>query len=142
MGFARKSFSTKALYFHYKSMCKNNYLKYLKSGADVTYKKYLYAMRGLLNARWVAQKGTLPPIGFMETLAGLDGIIPEHILARLRTIITLKARGKEKEILQNIGPFDAYIESFLGDDSEVPPEKTSRDLALLDAELRKIVLRR
>ena len=39
--FAIKNFNKISLYHHYKSMCRNNYLKYLKSGNLVTYKKYL-----------------------------------------------------------------------------------------------------
>ena len=39
---AEKNFSKISLYHHYKSMCRNNYLKYLKSGNKVTYKQYLY----------------------------------------------------------------------------------------------------
>src|SRR3989338_3700391 len=53
INYATKQFKPISLYFHYKSMCRQNYVKYLKSGNEVTYKKYLYAMRGLVNSKHV-----------------------------------------------------------------------------------------
>ena len=39
---AKSSFKHISLYHHYKSMCRQNYLKYLNTRKLVTYKKYLY----------------------------------------------------------------------------------------------------
>lgn len=139
--FAINNFNKISLYHHYKSMCKNNYIKYLKSGSAVTYKKYLYAYRGLINAKWVVYKKTIPPIIFTEALRGMKGIIPDSILKKLNTIISLKSEGKEKEIIQNIVEMDKYIENFLKNTSEVPTEKTHATLNDLNKELRKIVIK-
>ncbi|MBW3015768.1 nucleotidyltransferase domain-containing protein [Candidatus Woesearchaeota archaeon] len=138
--FATKNFNSISLYHHYKSMCRNNYLKYLKSGDLVTYKKYLYAFRGLINAKWVAHKKTIPPIIFRDALKEMKGILPDYILKKLNEIIKLKSKGKEKQIIQNIVKMDEYIEEFLKDDSEAPKEKAHATLNELNAELRKIVL--
>ena len=138
--FAVKNFSKISLYHHYKSMCRNNYLKYIKSGNLLTYKKYLYAYRGLINAKWVAHKNSVPPIIFRDALTRMNGVIPEHISNKLNDIINLKSTGKEKDIIQNVVEMDAYIESFLKDDSEAPTEKTHATLNELNGELRKIVL--
>ncbi len=138
--FATSNFNKISLYHHYKSMCRNNYLKYLKSGDLVTYKKYLYAYRGLVNAKWVVHKKSIPPIIFSEALSGMEGIIPENVLKKLREIIALKAQGREKEIIQNIVEMDDYIEGFLKDDSEAPAEKPHATLNELNAEIRKILL--
>ena len=116
-----------------------NYLKYLKSGADVTYKRYLYAFRGLINAKWVAYNKDIPPINFDETLSKSISIIPEFILRKLYTIIKLKLEGREKEIVENIVKMDEYTELFLKDDLEAPNEKPHSTLNELNAELRKIV---
>lgn len=102
-----------ALFHHYRSMCKQNYLKYLKSGNLVTYKKYLYAMRGLINAKYVKKYGQIPPIIFKDTITDLSSIIPEEISKKLFEIIRLKKKGKEKDIIQNIVRMDSYIENFL-----------------------------
>ena len=123
-------------------MCRNNYLKYLKSGDEVTYKRYLYAFRGLVNAKWVVHKRTIPPIVFIEALKDMNDVVPNFILKKIHEIIKLKSQGKEKEITQNIVKIDNYIEDFLKDDSEAPTEKSHSTLNELNAELRRIVLNR
>ncbi|HLD02503.1 MAG TPA: nucleotidyltransferase domain-containing protein [Candidatus Nanoarchaeia archaeon] len=138
--YAMNNFSRIALYHHYKSMCRQNYLKYLKSGELVTYKKYLYAFRGLVNAKWIAHKNALPPTDFPETLRKVKNLIPLSVIKKLEDIIALKSEGKEKEIIQNIVSMDSYIESFLKDDTEAPKEKSHSTLNALNKELRKIVL--
>ncbi len=81
--FALENFSKVSLYHHYKSMCRNNYLKYLKSGIEVTYKIYLYAFRGLVNAKWVAHKHTIPPISFLEALSKGANLIDKEVLKKV-----------------------------------------------------------
>lgn len=138
--FIIKNFNKISLYHHYKSMCRNNYLKYLKSGNEVTYKKYLYAFRGLINAKWVAHKKSIPPIVFPETLDKIKDFVDPEISKMLKEIISLKSQGKEKDIIQNEVKLDTYIENFLKDDSEAPKEKSHATLNELNEELKKIVL--
>ncbi|MDP3765160.1 MAG: nucleotidyltransferase domain-containing protein [Nanoarchaeota archaeon] len=138
--FAIKNFNWISLYHHYKSMCRMNYLKYLKSGNNVTYKKYLYAYRGLVNAKWVAHKKNLPPIKFGDAIKEMGGIIPISVLNKLNEIIKLKSQGKEKDIVQNIVVMDSYIEQFLKDDAEAPKEKNHSTLNDLNNELQRIIL--
>ena len=66
--FIHKNFNPAAIFYHYVSKCKQNYLKYIKSKNKITYKKYLYAMRGLLNALWVKKLKGIPPINFNVSL--------------------------------------------------------------------------
>lgn len=138
--FAVENFNKVSLYYHYKSMCRNNYLKFLKTRSLVTYKTYLYAYRGLINAKWVVYKKTVPPIIFHDTIKEMKGIIPNVVLNKLNEIIKLKSEGKEKDIIQNIVEMDKYIEEFLKDDSEAPTEKSHARPDELNKELRKIVL--
>ena len=138
--FALEHFNKIALYHHYKSMCRANYLKYLKSRGEVTYKKYLYSYRGLVNAKWVVFKQSIPPIIFTDALKEMKGVLPSHILEKLYRIIKLKSQGKEKDIIQNISILDSYIESFLKDDKEAPRDKSHATHNELNKELRKIIL--
>ncbi|MBT7902545.1 hypothetical protein HN587_01690 [Candidatus Woesearchaeota archaeon] len=138
--FAKNCFSKKSLYFHYKSLCKNNYIKYLKTGTFVTHKKYLYAYRGLINAKWVVVHESIPPIKFLDALAGMKEIIPDIVIEKLKKIIELKKEGKEKDKVANIKEMDSYIEEFLKNDSEAPTEKSFATLNDLNSELRKIVI--
>ena len=84
--FAAKNFSKISLYHHYKSLCRNNYLKYLKSGSEITYKRYLYAFRGLVNAKWVAHKKTIPPISFLQTVKESKNILPDQIINKIKDV--------------------------------------------------------
>ena len=111
--FAQNHFNPKALYWHYKSMCKSNYLKYIKSSEGVTYKRYLYAMRGLVNAQYVMNENCIPPIAFPVTLALMKDELPEHVYKTLSDIIEFKKQSKEKNIVKNVVQIDNYIESQL-----------------------------
>lgn len=104
-----------ALYYHYRSMCNQNYNKYIDSGNLVTYKKYLYAMRGLVSAEYIRTYGRLPSIKFPDVLKEIRGfnVIPDRIIDELEEIIRLKKEMKEKQIVQNYRHMDEYIESFL-----------------------------
>ena len=129
-----------ALYYHYKSMCKQNYLKYLKTGECVSYKKYLYAFRGLVNARWVATNGTIPPIRFEEAFERMKDKFPKNIVEDVEEVIRLKRESNEKEIVQNNPRIDNYIEESLKDNSDAP-ENTKRPVTttMLDREIYKQV---
>jgi len=139
INFAKKQFNPISLYWHYKSMCKQNYLKYLKSGKTVTYKKYLYAMRGLVNAKFVAQHNTLPDIDFTKTLEKTEEILLKNVKDKLKRIIELKKDSREKTIVLKISKIDDYIESFLKNDDDCPKTKRPTSLNNLNSELRKIL---
>ncbi len=140
--FALNHFNQNTLYYHYQSLCKQNYLKYLKTGSQVTYKKYLYTYRGLLNAVWVKENGTIPPINFQETLEKMTTLIPKSILEQVKHIIKLKQQGKEKETIQNLTHMDDYIEKFLKEKIELEKEYTPKDIEILNKELLYLLLKR
>ncbi len=148
--YAENQFKRISLYYHYKSMCKQNYLKYLKSGNLVTYKKYLYAMRGLVNAKFITWDVGLPKIDFNETLREIFNmqltgwykpILPSNIIKELWKIIELKKQQKEKDIVKNVVKIDNYIESFLKDDSNAPENKRLNTDNDLDKFIKKEILK-
>ncbi len=136
---ALTQFDPSALFYHYQSMCKQNYEKYLACKQMVTYKKYLYAMRGLVNAKYIRATEKLPSIQFPETLEKMKNIIPKEIIEELQDTICKKKEGKEKEIIKNIVQYDTFIEKFLNEEKTVlVGSPISKEL--IDQELRKIVL--
>jgi uncharacterized protein len=137
--FAMKNFNPISLYFHYKSSSRNNYEKYIKSGNHVTHKKYLYAYRGLVNAKWIVHKGTVPPIVFMEALDGLKKYIPAQVASELKKIIKIKSSGKEKDEIQRLPVLDSYAERFLKSDAEAPAKRERSSLDALNKEIKKIL---
>jgi hypothetical protein len=112
--FIENNYNPTALYYHYKSMGKQNYLKYIKSLDYLSYKKYLYAMRGLLNAQYVVDKNQIPPINFNEIVNQMNEI--NVIKNKLLNIIYLKKHGQEENRVGVIKEFDNYIEHMLKKD--------------------------
>lgn len=88
-------------------------------------------MRGLINAKYVVEYKTIPPVKFMMALE-LTTLVPLNITKRIKEIITLKKTGKEKSIVENIVKFDEYIESELKSDEERPIGKKMFPVILLD----------
>lgn len=137
---ALTEFDPAALYYHYKSMCRFNYGKYLASKQEVTYKKYLYALRGAINAQYVLNRRKLPPIDFLKCLDQSKGFVPVEIIGKLKEIIHLKKLGIESQIIQNIPLYDQYIEKFLNDETNFFSKKLiSEDK--INKEIHKILLK-
>jgi uncharacterized protein len=134
---ALTNFNPRALYYHYKSMCRKNYEKYLTSNKQVSYKKYLYSMRGLVNAKYVAKTGKLPKIRFPEMLT--KELLSQKVLTELQDTIEKKKIGNEKEIIKNNRTYDDYIENFLKKDLAVEERKI--DTATINRELQRIVMK-
>ena len=113
-------FSPKALYHHYKSMCRQNYEKYVKTDKLVTYKKYLYCMRGLVNAKGVLGTKKIPVMNFLDMLD--LGFIDRDIETKIREAIQWKKTGKEIKVIDRIKIFDEYIEEFLKEVEDIEHE--------------------
>ncbi|KKM63940.1 hypothetical protein LCGC14_1506410 [marine sediment metagenome] len=114
--FSKELFNFMSIYYHYKSMGKQNYLKYIKPQNHLaTPKKYLYACRGIICALYVKEFLELPPIKFPETLSKLYGsdCISDEILNLLLNIIDNKKSQKEKHKIENIEILDEFIEKQL-----------------------------
>lgn len=122
--FSKELFNFVSLYYHYKSMGKQNYLKYIKPQNHLaTPKKYLYTCRGIMCSLYVKEYLELPPIKFTETLNKLygDSHISDEILNLLLNIIENKKSQREKHKIENIGMLDDFIEKQLKIDEA--PEK-------------------
>ena len=137
--FASGNFSRLALFMHYKSLCRNNYMKYIHSGKNISQKKYLYVYRGLLNAMWVLYFESPPPIIFRDVLRGLEDYLPNEVSQVLLDMIEEKKRGMEKEEIERINLLDSYVERFL-DDDKVPETGGKIDTSVLDEELKHILI--
>lgn len=121
--FIDSNYSVVALFNHYKSMGKQNYLKYLKSQSLLTHKKYLYALRGIINAIYVYYNRKIPSINFNEMINSCNDIVPNDVLVKLKEIIELKKNGLEREEKNSIPLFNSYIENVLRYDYEISHSK-------------------
>lgn len=114
--FSKELFNFMSLYYHYKSMGKQNYLKYIKPQSYLsTPKKYLYTCRGIICALYVKEYLELPKIIFQDTLLRLykDKKIDEEIYQILIKIIDNKKSQIEKHTIDNINILDDFIETQL-----------------------------
>ena len=98
-----------ALAYHYRSMGKNNFYKYVVKGTDVCYKRYLYAFRGLFNAMWVVFNKSLPPAHF-EDAVKLSDFLPADIKSHILYIIQMKRTAKDKAQISRIDSLDTYLD--------------------------------
>ncbi len=114
--FSKELFNFMSLYYHYKSMGKQNYLKYIKPQSyNSTPKKYLYTCRGIICSLYVKEYLELPKIKFPETLLRLykDKKINKEIYQILIKIIENKKSQTEKHKIKNINILDTFIETQL-----------------------------
>ncbi|MBU7031409.1 MAG: nucleotidyltransferase domain-containing protein [Theionarchaea archaeon] len=137
--FAVNNFSRAALFYHYQSLSRNNFEKYIESGKQVTYKRYLYSLRGLVNALWVLHEDSVPPIIFTKAVEGLAAIIPDPISEEIHMLIEKKLKGKEKEPTPHIKNLDSYILHFIKN-LKAPEKRFHPSIDVLNSEIQRIIL--
>ncbi len=99
--FFREIVVLKELYFrkvsavnHYYHMAMNHDKRYLeKRGCEL--KRFMYHIRGLLAAKWAMDKGTYPPVPFMELVEA--EVSDDSIQRELRELVRLKSQSKEHD---------------------------------------------
>lgn len=106
-------FNPVALYYHYRSMCKSHYDKYISQERPMTLKQYLYALRGLVNAKWIEGTGKLPDISFPDQLKEMYQFLGSSTVDEICDIIEKKKKGNDKEVTEKLPFFDVRIEGFL-----------------------------
>lgn len=94
-----KEINLKALFWHYVSMGKQNYVKYVEKDKQYTYKKVLYVLRGLLSADFIYQKKQIPPLDFEDLVEKLA--FEKKIEKLLKEILRKKKERTEKDLVEN-----------------------------------------
>lgn len=103
------NFSQEKLFYHYFSLFKSSYKIDIDDKKEITYKKYLYAMRGLLNAEYVLKYDKIPPLLMRETVKAMQDDMPPEVVSKLDEVIEIKSKGLEKETILRIPVFDEYF---------------------------------
>lgn len=101
---AKEVFSPKASSDHYRGLAKQMMLGKL-SGETVRAKDYLYALRALLSASWVAKHHSPPPVPFDEMLS----LLPSDVLAEIPELLAYKARSAEGERMERWPVIDVFL---------------------------------
>ncbi len=131
---ARGIFSPRASSDHYRGLARQMVLGKLHDGT-VRAKDYLYALRAVLAAKWIAESHSIPPVPFADLYAtapaGIQSLIPE--------LLEHKARTAESERMERLPELDAFLHEFLESVTTLP--QGSGDLPSLDRLLRSEIRR-
>ena len=107
--YMNNNFNQERLFKHYFSLFQNNYREFIQQGKSITYKKYLYSMRGLLNAKYVYEFDKIPPLELRQTVDKLRTIISPDIYKKFEEVIEIKSQGLERDTILRIPEFDAFF---------------------------------
>ncbi|MEO5917464.1 MAG: nucleotidyltransferase domain-containing protein [Luteolibacter sp.] len=131
---ARTVFSPRASSDHYRGLAKQMVLGKLNTEM-VRAKDYLYALRAVLSAGWVAAGRGIPPVPFPD----LVPTAPLEVRKLIPDLLEHKARTAECERMQRVPVLDAFLKNFL--DGAVSLPQGSGDLEPLDLLLRTEIRR-
>lgn len=107
--YMKENFNQERLFKHYFSLFRNNYWKFIQQAKAITYKKYLYSMRGFLNAKYVYEFDKIPPIDLRRTAKELENFIPPEVYKKVHEVIEIKSQGLEGDIILRIPEFDTFF---------------------------------
>ncbi len=117
-------FDPKKMFFHYRSMARHNYLENF-GGGKVHYKKYLYVLRALLVCRWIAARGTIPPVPFGELCAAE---LPAELRADVEALLRFKREAPEGTEGERNPRFEEFIARELKETERIGPLLPSRQV--------------
>jgi len=131
---AHAVFSPRASRDHYHGLARQMVLGKLE-GELVRAKDYLYALRSILCARWIADGHGIPPVAFAELVPSA----PLEIQALIPGLLEYKARTAESECMPRLPALDEFLAASLAEQIEVPVKALDPEPldALLRAEIRR-----
>ena len=120
----------------YTAMAMRNFRAYL-TGDIVRTKKYLYVLRPLVAAHWIAEKKTFPPLSFDKLVHWVAASRPE-LAVELLELVARKKAGLKNEAGPRLSEADCYITERLSvAPLAVPP--ASADLQAVNRFFARIV---
>lgn len=105
---ARDIFSPRASSDHYRGLAKQMVLGKLRDDF-VRAKDYLYALRAVLAAKWIAETHSIPPVPFADLFA----IAPSSVQSLIHELLEHKARTVESERMERLPELDSFLREFL-----------------------------
>ena len=111
--YINNNFNQEKLFRHYFSLFRKNYHEFIQQGKAITYKKYLYSMRGILNAKYVYEFDKIPPLDIRATIETTKSFMPENVYEKLEEVIKIKSQGLEKDVILRIPEFDSFFNAEL-----------------------------
>ena len=125
--------------YHYRSMANTTYRSFLL-GPTVRLKKYFYALRALLAARWVEKYGEAAPIEFHELLTQIEG--QSAVLQAVQALLEQKRSAPELGLAPVVPVLNEFIEIALEQGvADIPEKSRSPEVIALLNEIFHRVLR-
>ena len=97
-------FSSRAGMHHYLSMAKG-VLESELSGEMVKLKRYFYALRPVLAAKWISDMKSVPPMEFKS----LGILMPDRIRVLVDDLLSIKGKVDESFMIEKNSEIDAFI---------------------------------
>lgn len=107
------------IYMHYRGMAVGNFREYLQ-GDTVRFKKYLYVIRPLLAAQYVAETMTLPPVEFDKLWAATAGAHSEEFGKSVERLLEYKRSARESETMPKDPVLNDWIAAQLEKRVDIP----------------------
>lgn len=118
---AEPSLNTAGIFWHYFSMAKNNYQRVFDNPNKPLMKRYLYVLRPLLCAKWVARYKTQPPVVFDEVILGT--VSNKNVLKDIDALLSAKSQSTEKSRFVPTLRLTQMIDSTFGALEKYQPQK-------------------
>ena len=118
------------LYTHIKhnaNLCIAQYKRFVEPFEEVRYKKYVYAIRPVLNIAYMFEYGQVAPVSMINTLNGLKkrGVLSIPEVIGIERVIKDKKEKNEYETGPRNTMLDVLIESFLKDANQYEEDRKS-----------------
>ncbi|MCR5356215.1 MAG: nucleotidyltransferase domain-containing protein [Lachnospiraceae bacterium] len=112
---SKQYFSEKSAVYHYYGTANNTFMEFLQ-GERVRYKKYFYALRPLLAAKYIEEYHEAPPVLF-DDLLKMD--IESDLRKGIEELLEIKKKTTEKEENPQIPVIRSFIETEIGKQKEI-----------------------
>ena len=106
---ARAYFSVKAAVYHYYGTANHTYCQYLQE-EQVRYKKYFYALRPLLAARYIEERRCPPPVLFEQLM---EQELPDALRQEIQRVMEIKMRSGEGDVYPRSPILQTFLEGEL-----------------------------
>lgn len=135
---SKQYFSEKAAVYHYYGTANSMFQGYLL-GDTVRYKKYFYALRPLLAARYIEKYHEAPPVLFDDLL---KPDIPQNLKAAIDELLEMKKKTSEGEENPHMPVIRTFVETEIARQKEIAdalPDDHNKDWTALNTIFREMI---
>ena len=124
-------------HYHYFSMAKGFYSKYLEDTPNPNMKKFFYCMRTISACLWIKKFNSMPPVNFEDMLT--KDILPKNVVNEIRELIIEKSFKTEADTTKQASRSLDFIKSTLSMLEDFKPGKSHHEKDFIDETFRKLL---